>query len=387
MKILLIGEYSRLHNSLKEGLQKLGNEVTILGFKDGFKDFPVDYPLEKKWDNGLLKKVKLAVLLLSGFDITSYFTYRQFKKNKLNLNDFDVVQLINENSFFCNYHFEKKILKYIFLSNHKTFLLSCGDDYIYVNYNFLNQNNKSIVQPYLAGKIDKKNFINVLKFRKKEFKKLHEFIYNNIKGVIASDLDYHIPLQKNQKYLGLIPNPINTEKLVFTPPEINDKIIIFHGINRENYFKKGNDFFEKALDIIKEKYPEKIEIIIVENIPYKDYINLYNKAHILLDQCFAYDQGYNALEAMAKGKVVFTGAEKEFLEHYNLQEDEVAINAKPDVDYLVKKLSMLIENPSMIEAIGTKARNFIEKEHNYIKIAEKYLAVWNKQKLSEEEEH
>lgn len=387
MKILLIGEYSRLHNSLKEGLQKLGNEVTILGFKDGFKDFPVDYQLEKKWDNGLLKKVKLAVLLLSGFDITSYFTYRQFKKNKLNLNGFDVVQLINENSFFCNYHFEKKILKYIFLSNPKTFLLSCGDDYIYVNYNFLNQNNKSIVQPYLAGKIDKKNFINVLKFRKKEFKKLHEFVYNNIKGVIASDLDYHIPLQKNQKYLGLIPNPINTEKLVFTPPEINDKIIIFHGINRENYFKKGNDFFEKALDIIKEKYPEKIEIIIVENIPYKDYINLYNKAHILLDQCFAYDQGYNALEAMAKGKVVFTGAEKEFLEHYNLQEDEVAINAKPDVDYLVEKLSMLIENPSIIEAIGIKARNFIEKEHNYIKIAEKYLAVWNKQKLSEEEEH
>ena len=44
MKILLIGEYSRLHNSLKEGLQKLGNEVTILGFKDGFKDFPVDFP-------------------------------------------------------------------------------------------------------------------------------------------------------------------------------------------------------------------------------------------------------------------------------------------------------------------------------------------------------
>lgn len=378
MKILLIGEYSRLHNSLKEGLQKLGNEVTILGFKDGFKDFPVDYPLEKKWDNGLLKKVKLAVLLLSGFDITSYFTYRQFKKNKLNLNGFDVVQLINENSFFCNYHFEKKILEHIFKYNSKIFLLSCGDDYIYVNYNFFNQNNKSIVQPYLDGKIDKKNFINVLKFRKKEFKKLHDYIYYHCKGVIASDIDYHIPLQKKQNYLGLIPNPINIEKLIFTKQKIDNKIIVFHGINRENYFKKGNDYFEKALEIIKEKYPKKIEIITVQNIPYNEYITLYNKAHILLDQCFAYDQGYNALEAMAKGKVVFTGAEKEFLEYYNLQEDEVAINAKPDVDYLVEKLSMLIENPSMIEKISSNARSFIEKEHDYIKIAEKYLAVWNK---------
>ena len=58
MKILLIGEYSRLHNSLKEGLEKLGNEVTILGFKDGFKDYPVDFPLVKKWDTGFLKKNK-----------------------------------------------------------------------------------------------------------------------------------------------------------------------------------------------------------------------------------------------------------------------------------------------------------------------------------------
>ena len=29
----------------------------------------------------------------------------------------------------------------------------------------------------------------------------------------------------------------------------------------------------------------------------------------------------NALEAMAKGKVVFTGAEQEWLNHYDLKED------------------------------------------------------------------
>ena len=40
----------------------------------------------------------------------------------------------------------------------------------------------------------------------------------------------------------------------------------------------------------------------------------FDTAHILLDQVYAYDQGYNALEAMAKGKVVFTGAEKEWEE-------------------------------------------------------------------------
>ena len=80
---------------------------------------------------------------------------------------------------------------------------------------------------------------------------------------------------------------------------------------------------------------------------------------------------------MAKGKVVFTGAEKEFTEHYNLKE-KVCINAIPDIDYLVMKLSFLIENPNEIIAIGKRARAFIEKEHDYLRIANKYLETWNK---------
>ena len=45
MKILLLGEYRRLHNSLKEGLVALGHEVIIVGCGDKFKKFPVDYSI------------------------------------------------------------------------------------------------------------------------------------------------------------------------------------------------------------------------------------------------------------------------------------------------------------------------------------------------------
>ena len=48
MKILLIGEYSRLHNSLKEGLEFLNHEVTIVGTGDKFKNFPVDVSISPK---------------------------------------------------------------------------------------------------------------------------------------------------------------------------------------------------------------------------------------------------------------------------------------------------------------------------------------------------
>lgn len=376
MKVLLVGEYSHLHNSLKDGLQQLGHDVFIIGQKDGFKNFPVDYPIQKKWETDLLKKIKIAVYKISGFDISSYLTYRQFLKFEKQCSGFDVVQLINENSFHCTYYFEKKIISNLLENNKKLFLLSSGFDYLNVKYCFENPDFKSVISLYQTHKIDKKSFGNVLKFRRKSFFKLHQFIYKNCNGIIASDLDYHLPLQGNPKYLGMIPNPINIDKLQFQPISITDKIIIFHGINTDNYLKKGNDYFEKALEIIEKKYGSKVEIITVRSVPYSEYINLYNRSHILLDQIYGYDQGYNALESMAKGKVVFTNAEIEFMNCYNLSE-KVCINAIPDVDYLVNELSFLIENPEEIIAIGKRARTFIEKEHNYEKIAQDYIQKWN----------
>ena len=375
MNILLVGEYSRLHNSLKEGLVALGHKVVILGFKDGFKDFPVDFPMFKIWDSGLKRKIKSGVFRLTGFDISSYFTYRQFKRYQSQLQNFDVVQLINENSFLCTPQFEKKILAFLFDNNKQTFLLSCGDDYLNVAYAFAHPTFKSPIQPYLMGKIRDQDFGNVLKFRHKSFKHLHEFIYNNIDGVIVSDLDYRFALEKHPKYLGLIANPINVTQIKFEPLIITDKVKIFLGINTESYYKKGLDYFEEALKIIEKTFEDRVEIIVTRNIPYQVYIQKYNSAHIVLDQVFANDQGYNALEAMAKGKVVFTGAENVFTDHYEIKE-LVNVNAVADVSKIVEALSELIENPTEIIEIGKRARTFIEREHHYKKIAQQYLKTW-----------
>jgi hypothetical protein len=40
-------------------------------------------------------------------------------------------------------------------------------------------------------------------------------------------------------------------------------------------------------------------------------------------------------------------------------------------------LSFLIENPEEIIAIGKRARAFIEKEHDYEKISDKFISAWN----------
>ncbi|MCT4629275.1 glycosyltransferase [Winogradskyella sp.] len=380
MNILLVGEYSRLHNSLKEGLEKLDHNVTIVAPFDGFKKYSVDLLISKKYQKGFKQKVKNLLYRLFDYDLESKNVKSQILKLCSQLSNYDIVQFINEAPFGCTSKIEKDIFDLITSWNKTTYLLSCGTDYISVSYAKEEKFRYSILTPYKNGK--DKNSISAygLQYITPEFKTLHKHIYKNIEGVIASDIDYHLPLKNHPKYLGLIPNPINTEILHYKKPEIKGKIVIFHGINSHNYYKKGNDIFEEALAIVKKTHSKSIIITTVRSLPYSDYIKAYDEAHILLDQIYAYDQGYNALEAMAKGKVVFTGAEQEWLEHYNLEEDTIAINALPDAKAIAKKLEWLITNPNKIIEISKNARQFIEKHHHYISSAEKYLNTWTNNK-------
>lgn len=378
MRILLIGEYSRLHNSLKEGLMALGHEVILISDGDGFKQYPSDFLITPKTlSRGFLNIPRQIIFRIFKYDIAQLERGFRFYKLLPKLKDYDVVQLINEAPIKTNKTFEKHLLKKLIQQNNSTFLLCCGIDYTVVKYMTERKPRYSIMDPFFKDRslIDEYRFI--LEYTTKGHKKLHDFLYSTVTGVFASDMDYYLPLLGNPKFMGLIPNPINISKLEYNEPVINDPIILFMGINRWVYNQKGIPFFEKALTAIKAKYQEKIEIVIAESLPYDEYIKLYSKAHILLDQVYGYDQGYNALEAMAKGKVVFTGAEKEFMEHYNLIE-RVAINALPDVGYLVNELSFLIENPDEIIAISKRARAFIEKEHEHVIVAQRYIEHWNK---------
>lgn len=376
MRILLIGEYSRLHNSLKEGLTDLGHEVLLVGNGDGFKNYPVDIRLDHSFHSKFLKKFKVAFYKLTSIDIGSWEIYLKTLLINKKLKGFDVVQLINESSIKATPKLEINFLKRILKQNKKLFLLSCGIDYQCMKYMMEGKFEYSIMSPYLEDKSLFDLYKFQLQYLNEDYTKLHNFIYNNSNGVIATDIDYHIPLLGNKHYLGLIPNPINIEKIKYTPLKVDGKIKIFHGVNTKAVVKKGNQYFSDALKIIEKKYGDKVEIKTTYSIPYNEYIKLYDECHILLDQVYGYDQGYNALEAMAKGKVVLTGAEKEFEKFYDLKH-QVAVNVKPGVNQIVNALSDLIENPEKIINISKSARTFIEDYHDYKKIAKKYSNAWS----------
>jgi hypothetical protein len=189
---------------------------------------------------------------ITKFDISKVERGIRFYFHLNKLKDFDCVQLINEAPIQTTSKFELYLLKKLFKQNQKFFLLCSGADYVTLNHMLDKKDRYSIMNPYFEG--IKESFIqyeSMFEYNSKSHKKIHDFLYKNINGVIATDLDYVNPLIGNTKFIGMIPNPINVSTIEFIENPIKDKIVVFMGINNGNSYKKGIHLFEKALAIIK----------------------------------------------------------------------------------------------------------------------------------------
>lgn len=73
MKILLIGEYSNVHNTLAKGLRELGHEVCVISNGDFWKNYPRDIDASRKPGKigGIQLLCRLWTLLpkMRGYDV------------------------------------------------------------------------------------------------------------------------------------------------------------------------------------------------------------------------------------------------------------------------------------------------------------------------------
>jgi hypothetical protein len=127
MRILLLGEYSNFHSTLKTGLEKNGHRALLSGRKDGFKGFKLDISLEPKlFEIYPFRKLKNLIYVLFKFDISCFEVLYNFYKNKNHFKGYDFVQLINEFPLKTTPYFDTLILKFIFKHNKKV-ILSRGE--------------------------------------------------------------------------------------------------------------------------------------------------------------------------------------------------------------------------------------------------------------------
>lgn len=377
MRILLVGEYSGFHNSLKHGLTQLGHEVTIIGDGDGFKKFPVDINIGTDYFSGswLRQKIRVGWYKLTGNDLVDKLKLARFRESGIHLNHYDIIQFINSNAFNCQPKVEREMIDLLLENDSKVFLVACGDDYHYTHYLKNEHTGYSIINPEPERPELRQEHPYTMKYLEKGYKENYDILVKRCDAIIPTHVDFTMALSHESKATPLIPSAVQTEKFELCQNSNLDIIELFMGINRHNYLKKGIPYFEKALEKIKRLYGDKVNITIAEDLPYQEYINSYNNAHIFLDQSLSYDQGYNALEAMAQGKVVFAGAGTAFLKAYGLEKAPL-IDSQPDVNYLVQELSRLIDRPQDIIELGKSAHEFILKHHDAVDIARRYEEIY-----------
>jgi len=359
MKILLIGEFSNLHSTLAEGLKLLGHDVTVAS--DGCK-----------W----MENDSDVFLYRSGYDFFNSIKYlgtvhNAFRKFK----DYDVVQIKNPSFLDLNIRRNLNFYRYLLKNNAKVFLGAFGSDYFWEKSCV--ENNTLKYSDLFIG--DTPLDIYKCEWLGNEFKEANIEIAESCNGIVSCLYEYYKSYEPyyNDK-LAYIPLPINTDLLQYKQKEIDqDKIKFFIGIQRPKNKLKGTDILLEELLKIQEAYPNKVLINKVTSMPWTQYVKIMSESDVILDQLYSYTPAMNGLIAMSQGLVLVGGGEPEMYELLKENNNYPIVNVYPSKEDVYNKLEKLILNKESIPEISKNSRIFIEKHHNYINVAQRYIDFWN----------
>lgn len=362
MKILLLGEYSNVHTTLAEGLRELGHDVCTASNGDFWKDYPRDIDLART--PGRLGGVRLM---------------KDIFINLPRMKGYDVVQIINP--MFVELKAERifPLYKWLRKHNRKVFMGAFGMDYYWVHENMTRKplrysdfNIDDMIRNTPDAVREQEDWLETAKGQ------LNRYIADDCNGIIAGLYEYWACYQ-----------PLFDSKTTFIPFPIKPKtsypigehkpdqpVNIFIGISKNRSAYKGTDIMLKAAQAVSERHPGKLNLKIAEGIPFEQYTQMMNDSDAILDQLYSYTPAMNALEAMSRGIICIGGGEPE---NYNiLGETELRpiINVEPNYESVFHAIEQLVLNPQQIADLKRQGLLYIQRHHDYIKVARQYMEVY-----------
>lgn len=365
MNILIVGEFSSFAKNLKAGFKALGHNVLIVHTGDGFKAI--------KCDNSDIVYNSSPEIRLCGFRIPkshlflSIFENKRIQKNIGCSAKYDLIIIINE--CFVSHVITEPGVSLNFIENQKrkgakVIFTSCGRDVPHCLY--------CHEMRYFNEKFPLGMTPPVTKMDIHRLKKLMD----SVDVVIPTGYDYSFPMKRFEEDMKV---GLRVSSVVPLPIELTDtniktcigrKINILHGIIRAQ--QKGSKYFLEALEHIKNKYSDRVNVIIVERLPLDEYLRIFDECDILLDQNTSYCLGMNAEIGLMKGKVVLGGNEPE--EQLELGYPSPVINVIPNTNQIIGEIEELINNPEKIDAIKLESRRYAETYLNAVEIAKRYIS-------------
>lgn len=368
MRILLIGEYSNVHWALAEGLRALGHEVDVVSDGDSWKNYSRDIDLRRR--------------SLGRFDSLRYLW--DVQRLMPRLAGYDVVQLINP--VFLDLRGERIWPYYERLrrQNGRIVMGAFGIDRYWVSEG-LKPDTFRYSDFYLDGKLRRNadNDVMVRDWLNGPKGELNRRIADDCDHIVTGLYEYHRCYQtaEDGRYRDkstYIPFPINlssTEPIEGHPDY--DGLRFFIGIQKSRSAYKGTDVMLEALNQLKARHPEAMEIVRAESVPFPVYKDMMNRSDVLLDQLYSYTPGMNGLLAMSKGLVLVGGGEEE---HYDLlgeHELRPIVNVEPHLESVIDTIERrLLLRPEDVAELSRQSVEYVRRHHDHIAVARRYVELY-----------
>jgi hypothetical protein len=353
LKVLLLGEYSGLHNCLKDGLKHHHVDADVASDGDGWKQFPSDLHFTSPFS-----RTSLAGRIY--IKLKPFSMLRKFR-------DYELVQFMNPIILSPRFGVNSAFVDRVLDDARKSYLLAAGDDCYYYN----------IIHSLRYNPVDDNQRIDGVgksPWARPDVIATNEKLATAVTRIIPMAYEYWLGYSDNPNCNTVVPMPINVDKYQYKENIVAQKLVFYHGLNRPGF--KGSRFIKAAFEQMQQRYGDCAEFIIRDQVPIAEYVGLVERANVIVDQALSYGYGMNALLSMAMGKVVMSGAEEEIFPFYEHGPCPV-INIQPDVQQICDKIGWLIENRWRIRELGEISRSYVEANHSHVLVAEKFLSVWN----------
>lgn len=375
MKILLIGEASFLHNTLKKGLVERGHRVTTMSDGNGWHDAPRDIDLRRDGRWGKLGGLRVVWQLL---------------RHLPQLCGNDVVQIHNYQFVPLMYRWNTLLLRFLKLTNRRVVKGCFGDDPQIFRRQA--QGVPAYSDTFWSGQLQnaelhRDRIAEVVEHgAEASWRKTTHMADALVACLYEYWLDYNEPLYAAK--LHYIPLPMECEEMVrwcdgeMVKCVCNDTpshpLTILIGLQPKRDFMKGAMKIAAFVEEVARRHPGKVQIKYVEGVPYDEYMHLLAEADVLVDQLYSYTPSMNSLAAMARGTVVIGGGEEEYYEFIGEDTLRPIINVRPDVpdEENIAAIERALFTDGTLERMAQESIQFVHKYHDFRHVAEQYEQLY-----------
>lgn len=375
MKILLIGEASFLHNTLKKGLVERGHRVTTMSDGNGWHDAPRDIDLRRDGRWGKLGGLRVVWQLL---------------RHLPQLCGNDVVQIHNYQFVPLMYRWNTLLLRFLKLTNRRVVKGCFGDDPQIFRRQA--QGVPAYSDTFWSGQLQnaelhRDRIAEVVEHgAEASWRKTTHMADALVACLYEYWLDYNEPPYAAK--LHYIPLPMECEEMVrWCDGEMvkcvgNDApshpLTILIGLQPKRDFMKGAMKIATFVEEVARRHPGKVQIKYVEGVPYDEYMHLLAEADVLVDQLYSYTPSMNSLAAMARGTVVIGGGEEEYYEFIGEDTLRPIINVRPDVpdEENIAAIERALFTDGTLERMAQESIQFVHKYHDYRLVAKQYEQLY-----------